>query len=116
MEPKKLLASLSRQFLQNKKVFQRNMKKVADMTDDEVISSCHFYCEENQLTAEWNTYREKAESEFSYCPYFEQYIDKGFCYDLQMIIGGFVSPTVLPEVKIDKVQCAKHCATCKYIL
>lgn len=116
MEPRKLLADISRRFLQEQKVHRYNRKKVADMTGDEVISCCHCYCEEHQLTAQWNAYREKAESEYLYCPYLEQYIDAGICYDLQMVTGGFVKPSVLPEITIDKAQCAKHCATCEYAL
>ena len=116
MEPKKLLAIISRDYLQIKKVAKYRMKKVANMTDDEVISNCHFYCEENNLISEWNEFREKAESEYRYCSYLEEYIDDGLCYDLQMITGNYIKPSALPEINIDKDKCAKCCAECKYSL
>ena len=66
MKSQNLLAVISRGFLQTKKVAKYRMKKVANMTDDEVISNCHFYCEENNLIPEWNEFREKVESEYLY--------------------------------------------------
>jgi hypothetical protein len=116
MEPKNLLAIISRDYLHIKKVAKYRMKKVANMTDDEVISICHFYCEENNLIAEWNQFREKSESEYCYCSYLEKYIAEGLCYDLQMITGNYIKPSALPEINIDKDKCAKCCAECKYSL
>lgn len=116
MNSKKLLAVISRDFLQTQNVRKYRMKKVADMTDDEVIENCHFYCEENSLTGEWNAFREKAESEYRYCSYIEEYIDEGLCYDLQMITGNYIKPSALPKIKIDKEICAKCCFECKYSL
>ena len=116
MKSKNLLATISRNFLRIKKVAKYRMKKVADMTDDEVISICHFYCQENSLNAEWNQFRKKAESEYRYCSYLEEYIDDGLCYDLQMITGNYIKPSALPEIKIDKAKCAKCCFECKYSL
>ena len=116
MKTEKLLAIISRDFLKTKKVNKYRMTKVSDMTDDEVISICHFYCEENNLIAEWNQFREKAELEYRYCSYLEEYIDEGLCYDLQMITGNYIKLSALPEINIDKEKCANCCAECKYNL
>ena len=114
MKSENLLAVVSRDFLQTKKVTKYRMKKIADMTDDEVISNCHFYCEENKLISEWNEFREKAEAEYRYCSYLEEYIDDGFCYDLQMITSNYIKSSALPEINIDKEKCASCCSECKY--
>ena len=116
MKSENLLAVVSRDFLQTKKVTKYRMKKIADMTDDEVISNCHFYCEENNLISEWNEFREKAESEYRYCSYLEEYIDDGLCCDLQMITNNYIKPSALPEINIDKEKCARCCSECKFSL
>ena len=116
MKSENLLAVVSRDFLQAKKVTKYRMKKIADMTDDEVISNCHFYCEENKLISEWNEFREKAEAEYRYCSYLEEYIDDGLCYDLQMITSNYIKSSALPEINIDKEKCASCCSECKYSL
>lgn len=116
MKSENLVAAISRDFLQAQKVKKYRMKKVADMTDEEVTASCHCYCEENNLITEWNAFREKAESEYRYCSYREEYIDEGLCYDLQMITGNYIKPSALPQIQIDKEKCAKCCLECKYSL
>ena len=116
MKSENLLAIISRDFLQTKKVTKYRMKKIADMTDDEAISNCHFYCEENKFISEWNEFREKAESEYRYCSYLEEYIDDGLCCDLQMITGNYIKPSALPEINIDKEKCSRCCSECKYNL
>ena len=116
MKIRNLLADISRQFLREKKVYRYRTKKVTDMTDDEVISNCHFFCEENNLRDEWNVYREKAESEYRYCSYLEEYIDDGLCCDLQMITSNYIKASALPEINIDKEKCAKCCFECKFSL
>ncbi len=113
METKELLAHISHQFLKDQKVNRYRMKKVIDMTDDEVISSCHLYCEENNLNSEWYIYRDKIESQYRYCSYLEEYIDEGLCYDLQMITSGFIKSSALPDIIIDKEKCSAHCSKCK---
>lgn len=37
------------------------MKKISDMTDDEVIDKCHWYYEENHLVDQWLTFIENKE-------------------------------------------------------
>lgn len=114
MIAKNLLAVISRDFLKLKKVHKYRTKKVEDMTDSEVISSCHCFCEENRLTDEWYDFREKAESEYRYCSYLKEYIDEGLCCDLQMITETYIKPSALPDIKIDKEKCAKYCAECRF--
>ncbi len=114
MKSRDLLADISRQFLKDNKVYHYRTKKVDDMTDDEVIRYCHWYYEENKLHDEWWAYREKREAEYRYCSYFQEYIDEGLCCDLQMIAGNYVKTSALPEIKIDKEECAKHCFECRY--
>ena len=116
MKSEKLLAIISRDFLKIKKVNRYQMKKVADMTDDEVILKCHSFCEENKLIPEWKDFREKTESQYRYCSYMEEYIDGGLCYDLQMVMGNYITSTALPELRIDKEKCAKCCFECKFSL
>lgn len=114
MKLRKLLANISRDYLRKRGIYQYRMKKVADMTDDEVISACHRYCEDYQLVTEWQEVRGKAESEYRYCFYLEEYVEEGLCYDLQMITLGYIKPTDLHEIKMDKEKCMKCCSECKY--
>lgn len=114
MIAKNLLAEISRDFLKQKKVNRYQMKKISDMTDREVVSACHSYCEENRLTDEWFDFRENAESEYLYCSYLREYIDEGLCCDLQMITESYIKPSALPEIEIDKEKCKKCCDECRY--
>lgn len=116
METKNLFTDVSRNFFRTKKVTKYRMKKIADMTDYEVISSCHIYCEENNLVSEWKEFSEKVESEYHYCSYLKEYVDDGLCYDLQMITSNYIKPSALPEINIDKEKCAICCSECKYCL
>ncbi len=116
MKPEELLANISRDFLKVKNVSRYRMKKVVDMNDREVISNCHCYCEDNNLTDEWYVFREKAEYEYRYCAYLEEYIDEGLCCDLQMITKNYIKESFLSKIKIDKEQCVKCCSECKFSL
>lgn len=116
MEPEKLLAIISRDFLKEKRVHRYRTKKISEMTDDEIIRVCHWYCGENNLNQEWEKYRNKAEAQYCYCCYLEEYIDEGLCYDLQMITNDYIKSSALPELSIDKEKCAECCLDCKYKL
>ena len=111
-----LLADISRQFLRKQKIYKYRMKKISEMSDDEVISRCHWFCEENNLIDKWNAYREQAESEYRYCSYLDEFIDEGVCYDLQMITEGYIKSSALPEMVIDKEKCLKYCSKCEHCL
>lgn len=116
MKCEKLLAIISRNFMEFKKVNRYRTKKIADMTDTEIITVCHFYCEETNLVDEWEKFRENAEAEYYYCSYLKEYIDEGLCYDLQMITENCIKSSILPEITVDKEECAKCCSECKYCL
>lgn len=115
MEIRNLLAEISREFFRKYKVTRYRMKKVSEMSDEDVIHFCHWYCEENKLTEEWREYRRQREDEFIYCDYFEEYIDEGLCADIQMIANDFVKNTSLCET-IDKSRAKDVCKNCEYYL
>lgn len=114
MKPEALLAELSRRFLKKHKLTRYRMKKIAEMEEREVISACHWFCEENHLTAEWNVFREEIESTYRYCPYLEEYVEDGECTDLQMIACGYIQSSALPERVIDRSAAESACETCRY--
>ena len=116
MDSKNHFAKLSREFLAQHQVYRYRMKKVADMNDDELISCCHFFCEENHLTAEWKAFRKNAEANCRYCSYLKEYIEDGLCYDLQMVAGNCIKPSALPDLKIDAEKCKLCCSECRYSL
>lgn len=111
-----LLAEISRQFLKRYHVIQYKMKKISEMSDEQVITCCHHYCEDNHLTDDWEDFRAEIESNYCYCAYTEEYIDDGCCYDLQMIANSMIKPSVLPELHIDKEKLINCCAVCKHCL
>ena len=57
------LALLSARFLAEKRVHRYHLKKISDMTGDEVIRACHWYVEENHLTREWKAFRREQEAQ-----------------------------------------------------
>lgn len=111
MESRKLLADISRQFFKEHKVFKYKMKKVSEMSDDDVIRYCHLYYEENRLSDEWRVFRNSIESNYRYCSYSEEYIEDDTCNNLQMIINGLA---VDVESKMDFEELKEHCKNCKY--
>ena len=112
----KFLADISRDFLRQKKLIRYRMRKIAEMSDNEVISCCHHYCEENGLVNEWQRFRSIKENALSYCPYLKEFIDPGLCYDMQMVSYGYVKSTALYPVEIDTIELGKCCGECKYKL
>lgn len=48
-----------------------------------------------------------------FCAYLKQFVDFGLCYDLQMISGGYISSSALPDIKIDKAEIIKCCRNCE---
>ncbi|MBE6606725.1 MAG: hypothetical protein E7635_06785 [Ruminococcaceae bacterium] len=111
--PNKLLAQISRDFFAKHRVYRYKMIKVKEMDDQAVIRYCHWYCEENKLTSEFKKYREDIESEYVYCSYLQDYISLGLCYDMQMIRGGYIKQSVLPDIHIDNENLDKCCVDCK---
>lgn len=50
----------------------------------------------------------------NYCIYLKKLIDEGLCYDMQMISEGFIKPSLLPDIDIDKEKLLKCCSKCKH--
>ena len=116
MKSEKMLADMSYRFLRERGVIRYRMKKIADMTDGEIISSCHFFCEDNGLTAEWKEFQKEEEGKYPFCAYLDEYITEGMCYDLQMIAGGFIVPSSLPEIVIERKICRRCCDECEHAM
>ena len=56
----------------------------------------------------------KADSEnLISCSYLSRNIDKGLCYDIQMISNGYILPSALHDIEIDKPMALKACETCE---
>lgn len=48
-------SKIAREYFKSKKVSKYRMKKVSDMTDEEVIQKCHAWQEENNMVDDyWN--------------------------------------------------------------
>lgn len=109
-----LLADISRRFLKDRHVHKYRMRNVSEMTDDEIIKCCHWYCEETRQMDIFEVFRTKIESEYRYCGYLEEYIDDGLCYDIQMICAGYIKHSALENYVIDKTA-IEHCAKCRNI-
>ena len=59
----------------------------------------------------------KADSEnMLSCSYFGRTIDEGLCCDIQMIANGYILPSALPDIEIDKSMALKACETCEHKL
>lgn len=61
------LLDSSKKFLQLKKVYRYKLKKISDMTDEEIITACHHFVEDNNLNDEWIKFRDKNEQIISRC-------------------------------------------------
>jgi hypothetical protein len=55
-QSEKRLAQIARAYLKRKKVYRYRMKKIEDMTDDEVIQKCHWWYEEHGLAEEYRRF------------------------------------------------------------
>ena len=58
------MAVVARAWLKEHGVYRYGLKKIADMSDREVLQKCHFWCEENRLNREFQQY----ERELLYAP------------------------------------------------
>ena len=116
MKPEILLAMISKQYLQMNNVYRYKMKKVDDMPDSELIRVCHWYCEDNNQTADFDNYRNEKESEYRYCDIIQEYIDEGLCIDIQMICSGYIKKAAMPDYDIDYLESESKCKECRYSL
>ena len=67
--------------------------------------------EEKKIDADFIAFMSTFTAKF--CPYLNEYIDEGCCYDLQRICDGYIKDSALPEIKVDKTQLSKQCQKCK---
>ena len=59
----------------------------------------------------------KADSEnMLSCSYLGRTIVEGLCCDIQMIANGYILPSALPDIEIDKSMALKACETCEHKL
>ena len=56
-----LLLDSSKKFLKLKKVYRYHLKKISDMTDEEIIRACHWYVWEHYLVDEFADFRAQNE-------------------------------------------------------
>lgn len=92
------------------------MKKISELSDEDVITYCHIFYEDNNLTDKFTEYRKSIESQYYYCPYLKEYIEQGFCYDMQMMAEKFVKSSVLAfnTSEFDKKKLQECCFKCQY--
>lgn len=46
-------AKIAREYFKSKKVYRYKMKKVSEMTDEEVIQKCHWWQEANHMVEDY---------------------------------------------------------------
>lgn len=110
----KLLAQISREFLQKNNIKKYRNKSIAEMNDKQIITACHWWYEEQDLNDEWWKFRDKAEAEYNYCEYLQEFIEDGLCTDIQMIANEYIKSTALPDRYIDKEKALNFCCNCKF--
>ena len=113
MKARNLLAEISREFFKYKKIYTYRMQKISDMSDEELITYCHWYCEDNCIVGEFMDFRKKIEGEYYYCSYLEEFIEPGCCYDMQMFAEGFEQQGNT-ESYANKAELKNHCLNCSY--
>lgn len=47
------------------------------------------------------------------CPLLDRIINDGYCYDINMVVGNLINPSVLDD-KIDKEKTKNICENCKF--
>jgi len=57
--------------------------------------------------------RESISSDTILCPYLGNNIDRGMCYDMQMIAHNAIKPEALPEINIDRERLSSLCDGCE---
>ena len=110
----KLIANISRDFLKTHRVTRYQMKIVSDLSDQDVISVCHSFCEENCLTREFFTLRGQVLSKYRSCAYLKEYIDGDLCSDLQMIASNSIEKSAFLDQPIDREKVQACCDKCRY--
>ena len=110
------LADICRLFFTTHKVIRYRMKKIVELSDNDVIRYCHWFCEENNLQHEWNKFREEIEAQYRYCAYSQEFIADDLCCDIQMIANKCIRPDALPGYKVDREKAMLCCNACKHCI
>ena len=98
-----ILAGLGKMYVADER-FKKNIDKCGDGTAEYASEAI-----EKALA--------KADSEnMLSCSYLGRTIDEGLCCDIQMIANGYILPSALPNIEIDKSMALKACETCKHKL
>ena len=98
-----ILAGLSKMYVADKR-FKKNIDKCGEGTAEYASEAI-----EKALA--------KADSEnMLSCSYLGRTIDEGLCCDIQMIANGYILPSALPDIEIDKSMALKACETCEHKL
>ena len=112
----------SKQFLASKKILRIQNKNVCDLTDNEVVQFCHYYCEDNNLISEFNAFQDAMLSDYCYCELIDcgftnkgAYISKDLCNDIQLCCADLKSKSDLLEQKqIDWEKSNCICLKCEH--
>ena len=98
-----ILAGLGKMYVADER-FKKNIDKCGDGTAEFASEAI-----EKALA--------KADSEnMLSCSYLGRTIDEGLCCDIQMIANGYILPSALPDIEIDKSMALKACETCEHKL
>ena len=114
MDQIKLIADISRDFLKDNKVYQYSMKKISDLSDKDVIRICHWYCEENDMVDAFNIYRDKIYSLYTFCSFYNGYIEDDTCCKTQMIANGSFNNSDFEGYNINPEEVWEFCSECRY--
>ena len=96
-----ILASLGKMYVTDER-FKKNIDKCGEGTAEFASEAI-----EKALA--------KADSEnMLSCSYLGRTIDEGLCCDIQMIANGYILPSALPDIEIDKSIALKACETCEH--
>ena len=109
----KLLARISREFLKKQRIYKYRGKCVGNISDSEIITCCHYWCEDNGCTDEFTKYREATEREYVFCSYVGQYVEPGACYNMQMACNGFDESNSRLTNQTDKEKMRATCLECE---
>ena len=109
-----LLANISREFLISHGVARYRKKNIADISDEEVISFCHRYSEDERLSDEFFTFCENAKDAYRWCSYLEEFIEDGDCWNIQLIVNEVINSAQYSECHIDIDKATLFCSECKY--
>ena len=56
-------AAIARAYFAHKRVFRYRMKKISDMSDEEVVQKCHWWQEEHHMTEDYWAFVSKHETQ-----------------------------------------------------